>query len=73
VIARFTFTRGSDGRFGVTRAEAVPTRIVIGAQAVQVVPTGAATSGPDAASRDRVVEVVGRRGAAADGLVIADQ
>jgi poly-gamma-glutamate capsule biosynthesis protein CapA/YwtB (metallophosphatase superfamily) len=42
VIARFTFTRGSDGRFAVTRAEAVPTRIVIGAQAVQVVPTGAA-------------------------------
>jgi poly-gamma-glutamate synthesis protein (capsule biosynthesis protein) len=73
VIARFTFTRGADGRFAVTRAEAVPTRIVLGAESVQVVPTGAATSGPDAASRDRVAEVVGRRGAVAAGLVIAAQ
>jgi poly-gamma-glutamate capsule biosynthesis protein CapA/YwtB (metallophosphatase superfamily) len=73
VIARFTFTRGDDGRFGVTRAEAVPTRIVLGAESVQVVPTGGATGGPDAASRERVAEVVGRRGAVADGLVIADQ
>jgi poly-gamma-glutamate capsule biosynthesis protein CapA/YwtB (metallophosphatase superfamily) len=73
VIARFTFTRGADGRFTVTRAEAVPTRIVLGAESVQVVPTGAATSGPDAASRDRVAEVLGRRGAVSAGLVIADQ
>jgi poly-gamma-glutamate capsule biosynthesis protein CapA/YwtB (metallophosphatase superfamily) len=73
VVARFTFTRGADGRFAVTRAEAVPTRIVLGAESVQVVPTGAATGGPDAASRERVAEVVGRRGAVADGLVIADQ
>ena len=73
VIARFTFTRGADGRFGVTRVEAVPTRIVLGADSVQVVPTGAAKDGPDAASRERVAEVVGRRGAVADGLVIADQ
>ena len=49
------------------------TRIVLGADSVQVVPTGAAEDGPDAASRERVAEVVGRRGAAADGLVIADQ
>jgi len=73
VIARFTFTRGADGRFGVTRAEAVPTRIVLGPDAVRVAPTGGATGGPDAASHARVVEVVGRRGAVADGLVIADQ
>jgi poly-gamma-glutamate synthesis protein (capsule biosynthesis protein) len=73
VIARFTFTRGGDGRFAVTRAEAVPTRIVLGEESVQVVPTGAASTGPDAASRDRVVEVVGRRGAVAAGLVIAAQ
>jgi poly-gamma-glutamate capsule biosynthesis protein CapA/YwtB (metallophosphatase superfamily) len=71
VIARFTFTRGADGRFGVTRAEAVPTRIVLGPTSVQVVPTGEATApGPDAASRDRVAEVLGRRGAVHDGLAI---
>ncbi|MDT7581527.1 MAG: hypothetical protein QOK35_2791 [Pseudonocardiales bacterium] len=73
VIARFTFTRGAEGRFAVTRAEAVPTRIVLGPDAVRVVPTGAAEDGADAASRDRVAEVVGRRGAVAAGLVIADQ
>ena len=30
VMARFTFTRGDDGRFTVTRAEAVPLQIVLG-------------------------------------------
>jgi poly-gamma-glutamate capsule biosynthesis protein CapA/YwtB (metallophosphatase superfamily) len=70
VIARFTFTRGADGRFTATRAEALPTRIVLGPDAVRVVPTGGATSGPDAAARDRVAEVVGRRGAVADGLTV---
>ncbi len=70
VIARFTFTRDADGRFGVTRAEAVPTRIVLGPDSVRVVPTGAAGSGPDAASRERVAEVVGRRGALAEGLAV---
>ena len=71
VIARFTFTRGPDGRFAVSRAEAIPTRIVLGPSSVQVVPTGdATTAGPDTASRDRVSEVVGRRGALADGLAV---
>jgi poly-gamma-glutamate synthesis protein (capsule biosynthesis protein) len=70
VIARFTFTRGVDGRFVVTRAEAVPTRIVLGPTSVQVVSTGDATIGPDAASRERVTEVVRRRGAARDGLAV---
>jgi poly-gamma-glutamate capsule biosynthesis protein CapA/YwtB (metallophosphatase superfamily) len=70
VIARFTFTRSIDGRVVVTRAEAVPTRIVLGPTSVQVVPTGEATTGPDAASRERVTEVVDRRGAARDGLEV---
>lgn len=72
VIGRFTFTCGADG-CAVTRAEAVPTRIVLGPASVQVVPTGAATSGDDAAARQRVAEVVGRLGAGADGLAIAAQ
>jgi poly-gamma-glutamate capsule biosynthesis protein CapA/YwtB (metallophosphatase superfamily) len=69
VIARFTFTCRTGG-CTVTRAEAVPTRIVLGPTSVQVVPTGDATTGPDGASRERVAEVVGRRGAVRDGLVI---
>ncbi len=71
VIARFTFTRGPDGRHTVSRVEAIPTWIALGEDAVRVVPTASATSGPEAASRDRVVEVVGRRGAQDHGLVIA--
>ncbi len=63
VIARFTFTRDAGGRFAVTRAEAVPVRIDLRADAVQVVPA-------DAAARERVAEVLGRRGALADGLEI---
>jgi poly-gamma-glutamate synthesis protein (capsule biosynthesis protein) len=62
-MARFTFTRGADGRFTVTRAEAVPLRIVIGDDAVTVRPADTATSG-------RVAEVLDRRGAAAAGLDI---
>ncbi|MFD2092333.1 CapA family protein [Blastococcus deserti] len=63
VAARFTFTRGADGRFAVTGAEAVPLRIEIGADAVTVRPADPATSG-------RVAEVLGRRGAVAAGLDI---
>lgn len=63
MIARFTFTRGADGRFGVTRAEAIPVRIDLGADAVRVLPA-------DTATRDRVAAVLGRRGAVADGLQI---
>jgi poly-gamma-glutamate capsule biosynthesis protein CapA/YwtB (metallophosphatase superfamily) len=63
VIARFTFTRGADGRFAATRAEAVPVRIDLGADAVRVVPA-------DAATVDRVAAVLDRRGAVADGLEI---
>ncbi len=64
VIARFTFARGADGRFAVTRAEAVPVRIDLGADAVRVVPA-------DPATRERVTAVLDRRGALADGLEIA--
>jgi poly-gamma-glutamate capsule biosynthesis protein CapA/YwtB (metallophosphatase superfamily) len=71
VIARFTFTRDDDGRVGVTLAEAVPTRIDLGAGGVRVVPTGAGSTPADAQARDRVVEVLLRRGAADDGLVVA--
>jgi poly-gamma-glutamate capsule biosynthesis protein CapA/YwtB (metallophosphatase superfamily) len=63
VLARFTFTRGPDGRFTVTRAEAVPLQIAIGADAVTVQPA-------DPATYDRVAEVLGRRGAVAAGLDI---
>jgi poly-gamma-glutamate capsule biosynthesis protein CapA/YwtB (metallophosphatase superfamily) len=73
VIARFTFTRGADGRFTVTRAEAVPTRIVLGDAGVRVVPTGRSADAADAASRDRVAGVLGRRGAVDAGLVVADR
>ena len=63
VAARFTFTRGDDGRFAVTRAEAVPLRIELGADAVRVVPA-------DQATFERVAEVLDRRGAIAAGLGI---
>ena len=63
VMARFTFTRGSDGRFTVTRAEAVPLQIVVGADEVTVQPA-------DRATYDRVAGVLDRRGAVAAGLGI---
>ena len=63
VIARFTFTRGAGGRFAVTRAEAVPVRIDLGADAVRVVPA-------DPLARERITAVLDRRGALADGLEI---
>ena len=63
VIARFTFTRGDDGRFAVTRAEAVPVAIELGADAVRLVPA-------DPATYDRVTAVLDARGAVADGLRI---
>ena len=63
VLARFTFTRGDDGRFTVTRAEAVPLQIVLGADAVTVQPADPATTA-------RVSEVLGRLGAVGAGLGI---
>jgi poly-gamma-glutamate capsule biosynthesis protein CapA/YwtB (metallophosphatase superfamily) len=63
VAARFTFTRGADGRFAVTRAEAVPLLIERGTDAVRVVPADPATSA-------RVAAVLGARGAVADGLEV---
>jgi poly-gamma-glutamate synthesis protein (capsule biosynthesis protein) len=63
VAARFTFSRGADGRFTVTRAEAVPLQIVVGADQVTVRPA-------DPAAVERVSEVLGRRGAVAAGLGI---
>jgi poly-gamma-glutamate synthesis protein (capsule biosynthesis protein) len=63
VLARFTFTRGDDGRFTVTRAEAVPLRIELGADAVRVVPA-------DPATFERVAGVLDRRGAVAAGLQV---
>ncbi|RBY93739.1 CapA family protein [Blastococcus sp. TF02-8] len=63
VAARFTFTRGDDGRFAVTRAEAVPLRIEIGTGSVRVVPA-------DPASSARIAAVLDRRGAVAAGLGI---
>jgi poly-gamma-glutamate capsule biosynthesis protein CapA/YwtB (metallophosphatase superfamily) len=63
VLARFTFTRGDDGRFAVTSAEAVPLRIRLDADRVSVVPA-------DPATFDRVADVLGSRGATAAGLRI---
>ncbi len=63
VAARFTFTRGGDGRFTVSRAEAVPLRIEIGADAVRIVPA-------DPASAARIAGVLDRRGARAAGLEV---
>jgi poly-gamma-glutamate synthesis protein (capsule biosynthesis protein) len=63
VLVRFTFTRGAEGRFIVTRAEAVPLRIEVDPGSVQVVPA-------DPATFDRVAEVLDRRGAVASGLGI---
>jgi poly-gamma-glutamate synthesis protein (capsule biosynthesis protein) len=63
VMARFTFTRGADGRFTVTRAEAVPLQIGVGVDEVTVQPA-------DPATYDRVAEVLDRRGAVAAGLSI---
>jgi poly-gamma-glutamate synthesis protein (capsule biosynthesis protein) len=63
VMARFTFTRGVDGRFTVTAAEAVPLQIVVGADEVTLQPAGSATF-------DRVAGVLDRRGAGAAGLDI---
>ncbi|HEY4604623.1 MAG TPA: CapA family protein [Blastococcus sp.] len=63
VLARFTFTRGSDRRFAVTSAEAVPLHIDVGAKAARVVPAGPVTV-------RRVAEVLDRRGAVASGLQV---
>ena len=62
-MARFTFTRGEDGRFTVTTAEAVPLSIVPAAGRCAVGP-------PTRQTFDRVAAVLDRRGAVAAGLVI---
>ena len=61
--ARFAFTRGDDGRFTVSRAEAVPVSIDLGADAVRLLPA-------DPATARRVSAVLDARGAVADGLEI---
>lgn len=66
VAARFTFTRGADGRFTVSRAEAVPLRIEIGEGAVRIVPA-------DPASAERIAAVLDRRGARAAGLEVVGE
>ena len=63
VAARFTFTRGADGRFAVTKAEAVPLHVDVLGGRVAVVPA-------DPAAFARVAEVVGRRGAVAARLAV---
>jgi poly-gamma-glutamate synthesis protein (capsule biosynthesis protein) len=63
VAARFTFTRGADGRFRVTTAQAIPLHVDVLAGRVRVVPA-------DPAAFQRVAGVLGRRGAVAAGLGI---
>jgi poly-gamma-glutamate synthesis protein (capsule biosynthesis protein) len=65
VIARFTFTRGVDGRFTVTAAEAIPSRIDRSSTGVTVVPTE-----PNDSSFQRVARVVAERGALDAGLAV---
>jgi poly-gamma-glutamate synthesis protein (capsule biosynthesis protein) len=67
-LARFTFTRGADGRWRVTRAEYVPTWIDTGPP-IRVRDVTAAPPGtPAAAARDRTDARVATRGATAAGL-----
>jgi poly-gamma-glutamate capsule biosynthesis protein CapA/YwtB (metallophosphatase superfamily) len=63
VAARFTYTRGEDGRFHVTTAEAVPLHVDVLDGRVEVVPA-------DPAAFQRVAEVLDRRGAVAAGLAV---
>ncbi len=65
VIARFTFTRGPQGRYVVSTAEAIPTHIRPQGGGLAVVPTE-----PGDPSYERVTEVLTRRGAADAGLSI---
>jgi poly-gamma-glutamate synthesis protein (capsule biosynthesis protein) len=65
VITCFTFTRGADGRFAVTLAEAIPTRIQRSADGVTVMPTE-----PDSRSFNRVAKVLGQRHGVDAGLII---
>ncbi|SOC50617.1 poly-gamma-glutamate synthesis protein (capsule biosynthesis protein) [Blastococcus aggregatus] len=63
VAARFTFSRGADGRFTVSKAEAVPLRIEIGDDGVRIVPA-------DPESFTRIAGVLDRRGAVDAGLEV---
>lgn len=63
VAARFTVTRGPDGRFTVTKAEAIPLHVQVDPGGVRVVPA-------DPAVFARVAAVVGSRGAGVDGLQV---
>jgi poly-gamma-glutamate capsule biosynthesis protein CapA/YwtB (metallophosphatase superfamily) len=65
VIARFTFTRGPDGRYTVSTAEAIPTAIQPAGDGLTVIPTR-----PGDPAYQRVAAVVDRRGGADAGLLI---
>jgi len=68
VIARFTFTRGPDGRYAVSTAEAIPTHIQPQGDGLTVLPTG-----PGDPSYERVTQVLTSRGAADAGLSITNR
>jgi poly-gamma-glutamate synthesis protein (capsule biosynthesis protein) len=68
VIARFTFTRGPEGRYAASTAEAIPTHIQPAGDGLAVVP-----SRPGDPVYQRVSEVLTRRGAADAGLAITDR
>ncbi len=68
VIARFTFTRGPDGRYAVSTAEAIPTHIQPAGDGLAVMPAH-----PGEPAYERVAEVVGRRGGADAGLLVSDR
>jgi poly-gamma-glutamate capsule biosynthesis protein CapA/YwtB (metallophosphatase superfamily) len=68
VIARFTFTRGPDGRYAVTAAEAIPTHIQPAGDGLAIVPTH-----PGDPAYQRVADAVTRRGGADAGLLVTDR
>ncbi|GGM60369.1 poly-gamma-glutamate biosynthesis protein [Longimycelium tulufanense] len=77
LLARFTLTRGPDGRYTTTKAEAIPTWIQLSGGPATIVNTAVGrddTTTPQrsahAASYQRVVDVLNRRGALRQGLTI---
>ncbi|WP_300012369.1 CapA family protein [Pseudonocardia sp.] len=68
VMARFTFTRGPDGRFAATAAEALPTRIRADDSGLVVVRTR-----PGDPSYERVAATLDARGAVAAGLTVGGE
>ena len=68
VIARFTFTRGPDGRYPVSTVEAIPAHIQPAGDGLAIV-----LPHPGDPAYGRVADVVTRRGGADAGLLVTDR